>query len=279
MLIKTLEDINKDGFQIVHLKVNREVDEKSKNVKAKMESIKKHGIIYPLYLTPASRAYNEGLEMVTDDDTEVDEELAKKAYLVCDGNNRRFALMKIREKPDEAGEGLKEVKCLIDDSMENILSKIMEMNNQNVKWSFADYSRTANLMRPQDEDINFINELKKDKYPPSTISLLCCFKKGEITEKLIADLACEPNKKLPTTFNRERAIQIIETVKEVGFSEKFIKSRFLIEAILDIKRDKDGIELETILDCIKKLKSEAIKKIEGSHDFDGLKILVDSQQK
>ena len=229
MFITTLEELIAAGVKIGFLKDNRDLT--PSNVKGKMASIKEEGVITPLHLIPASVAIAEGLEVIDEHGSLITVENAENVFVITDGNNRYKALMKLREKPDEAGKGNDPVKVMIDSEMKDVLKKVIEINNTSVKCKGKVYIKTALNQHKGNEALEFIKDCQDKKYSDSTISLITCFNLNlsKAIPLLVTDIS-----KLPSSCNIDRAKKFVETARAVGYTDKYIAKRYLIQAVIDL---------------------------------------------
>lgn len=277
MEIKTIENLKSLNKEIYYLLDNRKVDSKCSNVKGKMKSIKENGLLSPLHLIPAENAFKEGLSILDETGTVINEEQAKNGYIIADGNNRYIAIRELR-KTTEPGKADEEIKCWIDESMTDILKNVIEMNNQTVGWRVQDYAKTAEKRNPENKFINYYNQLVSKKYSPSTISLYMCFNK-KINKSVMATIV--QSNKLPsycTDKNADTAEQIIETLTEKGFSERFLKKRYLIENLIELCNSNSSISKDNMikyfLDAVKSLTETQITFLEDNVDFNYLNEII-----
>ena len=62
--VTTVEDLEKEGKEIVYLAFNRDVTDKTPHVKRLAKSIKEEGLHTPLHLVPAPTALAEGIDWI-----------------------------------------------------------------------------------------------------------------------------------------------------------------------------------------------------------------------
>lgn len=261
IIFSTIEELQTQGLEIFFLKDNRDLT--PANVKGKMLSIKEEGLITPLHLIPAEKAIEEGLEIIDKNGSFVTTAAAANGFIIGDGNNRYKAIMNLRDKSEEAGKGMNPIKCMIDIEMGNILKKVIEMNNTSVKWKGKDYIKTALNHHKGNATLEFIKELQDKKFSDSTISLILCSdtKLSKIIPSLVTDIT-----KLPKSCNLNRAKKFIETSRSVGYTDKYISKRYLIEAVIDLI--KAEYSSEAILTAMSKMTETEVKFSMDNHNFD-----------
>lgn len=243
MVEKTfIKNVIDEGGEILFVRMNRETVVNGKNVKGKIKSMKEYGVISPLLLLPAKFAYDEKLELWDERLSKVtDEERIKKAYIIMDGNNRYKAYLIIKNEKEkaaangkeyEAGKGLDDIPCLIADEApeKGVLNTLIEMNTTSIGWNDKDYIRTAALKFPENELLQYVDELAKKKMSASSISLYVSF--GNSLKRAAIANAIKTGKALEGDYNVERAKRIITALEEAGFEQKAINKRYLIQFII-----------------------------------------------
>ena len=218
--LSSIFEILNNGGEILFISVNRETPTNSSNVKGKMKSLKAYGVASPLILIPASFAKDEGLVLVDWKLSVVtDEGRINKAFVTLDGNNRYKAYLAIKEEKAKAdangkeydeGKGLDDIPCIIrEDKPEmGILNTLIEMNTTSVTWKGGDYATTAAKLNPDNEVLQFINEMSAKKMSISTISLIRCFGK-DLKPITLAHMV--KTGKLEGDYDLERAKRVINT--------------------------------------------------------------------
>lgn len=259
MKISTVEALKTEGKGIVFLAFNRDVTDKAPHVKRLAKSIKEEGLHTPLHLVPAPTALAEGIELLDDKGRTVSDGTDK--YVLVDGNNKYRAIQVLR-KNNDPGKANEPIKCIIDEDAKDIQKMVMTMNNVVKPWSYADAIKAASVMHP-DEVIEFIAEKVQDGFSHSTLSLLLTGKNDKIKKSVIMNYNAGIGE-LPKC-NVEKAKKKLAAMKDAGFSAKFIKSRYLIEAIDDMVNDEH--KLDDVLEALKKFTSNEVKFAEDSRDL------------
>lgn len=270
--ITTLNTLLNDGKEIIFIAVNRETPSNSTNVKGKVESLKQYGVQMPLMLIPAVYAAEEGLELVDNNLTPVtDPQRISNAFVILDGNNRYKAYKEIQKQQKEAelkgrafdaGKGLDDIVCFIQTEKpeKGVLNTLIEVNTTAISWKGGDYMRTAAKLNPDNEAINWANEMMKAKMSLSTISLFLTFD-SKLKPQNVAGLI--KGNGLGCKVNLERAKRIYEALVDAGFKQKDINKRYLIKFIIS-----HADELENTLKAFKDLTEREVKHIsENLKDF------------
>ena len=262
MTVTTVEELVKENKSIVFLAFNRDVTDKTPHVKKLAKSIKEEGLHTPLHLVPAETALAEGIELLDENGSPVTDGTDK--YALVDGNNKYRAIQVLRATKDP-GKATEEIKCIIDEDAKDIQKKVMTMNNVVKPWSYADAIKAASVMHP-DEVIEFIAEKVKEGFSHSTLSLLLTGKNDKIKKSVIMNYNAGIGE-LPKC-NVEKAKKKLDAMKEAGFSAKFIKSRYLIEAIDDMVKDEHKLD-----DVLEALKTYTPREVQFAEDRRSLHLL------
>ncbi len=254
--VTTVEDLEKEGKEIVYLAFNRDVTEKTPHVRALAKSIKEVGLLTPLLLVPAPIALEEGVELLDSKGSKVTE--GENKLVLADGNNK-FKAIHVLRKSGDSGKAAEPINCIIDEDAKNIQEMVMIMNNEGKPWSYADAIKAASVLHP-DEVIEFIAEKVKDGFTHSTISLLLTGKNDKIKKSVIMNYNAGKGK-LPKC-NVEKAKKKLDAMEKAGFSKKFMRSRYLIEAIDDLVNAEHN--LDDVLTALKQFTPHEVKFAEDS---------------
>ena len=240
--ITTVEVLKAEGMEIVYLAFNRNVTDNTPHVKALAKSIKEEGLHTPLHLVPATTAIAEGIELLDDNGSAVTD--GENKLVLVNGNNKFRATLVLRASNDP-GKAIEPIKCIVDEGARNI--QRMTMNNVVKPWSNADAIKAASNTKPN-EEVKFIEHLAKVGFTFSTISLILTGQNNKIKKDVIMKYIAGTGE-LPKC-DIEKAKKKLNAMKEAGFSTKFIKSRYLIEAINSMMFQ--GYNLGDVLEALKK---------------------------
>ena len=259
MKISTVEALQAECKQIVFLAFNRDVTNKTPHVKRLAKSIKEEGLHTPLHLVPATTAISEGIEVLDDKGSTITDGTNK--YVLVDGNNKYRAIQVLRASK-EPGKAVAPIKCIIDEDAKEIQKMVMSMNNVVKAWSNADSIKAASKTKPN-EVVNYIAEKVKEGFSFSTISLALTGQNNKIKKDVIMKYIAGTGE-LPKC-NVEKAKKKLAAMKEAGFSDKFIKSRYLFEAIDDLVKDEH--KLDDVLAALKTYTSNEVQFAEDRRDL------------
>ena len=264
MKVATVEELMSQGKSIVFLAFNRDVTDKTPHVRRLAKSIKEEGLHTPLHLVPATTAIEEGIEVLDDKGRTVTDGTNK--YAVADGNNKLRAIYVLRGTNDP-GKANEPIKCIVDEDAKNIQAMVMTMNNVVRPWSNADAIKAASKTK-SNEIVDFIAEKVKEGFSFSTISLALTGQNNKIKKDVIMKYIAGTGE-LPKC-NIERAKKKLAAMKEAGFSDKFVKSRYLFEAIDDLVKDEHKLD-----DVLEALKTYTPNEIQFAEDRRDLSLLED----
>ena len=264
MTISTVETLLTEGKQIVFLAFNRDVTDRTPHVKRLAKSIKEEGLHTPLHLVPAAIALEEGIELLDDKGSLVTDPTDK--YVLVDGNNKYRAIQVLRASQD-VGMAAAPIKCIIDEEARDIQKMVMTMNNVVKPWNNADAIKAASQTKPNDV-VDFIAEKVKDGFPFSTISIVLTGQNNKITKDLIMRYISGTGE-LPMC-DLGNGKKKLEAMKEAGFSDKFIKSRYLIETISYLVFQ--GYKLDDVLVALRKYTPAEVQFAQDRRDLSLLEI-------
>ena len=264
MKVATVEELMSQGKSIVFLAFNRDVTDKTPHVRRLAKSIKEEGLHTPLHLVPATTAIEEGIEVLDDKGRTVTDGTNK--YAVADGNNKLRAIYVLRGTNDP-GKANEPIKCIVDEDAKNIQAMVMTMNNVVRPWSNADAIKAASKTK-SNEVVDFIAEKVKEGFSFSTISLALTGQNNKIKKDVIMKYIAGTGE-LPKC-NIERAKKKLAAMKEAGFSDKFVKSRYLFEAIDDLVKDEHKLD-----DVLEALKAYTPNEVQFAEDRRDLSLLED----
>lgn len=271
MKVTTVEALEAEGKEIVYLEFNRDVTDKTPHVKALAKSIKEEGLHTPLHLVPATTALEEGIKLLDDHGSVVTDGANK--FVMVDGNNKYRAVHVLRASNDP-GKAIEPIKCIVDEDARNIQRMVMTMNNVVKPWNDADAIKAASKTK-SNETIEFIKEKVNDGFTFSTLSLILFGQKGKITKNVVMQYIAGTGE-LPKC-NLAIAKKKLEAMKEAGFSDKFIKNRFLIEAIN--KAVCEGHTLDDTLTALKLYTNNESKFAEDQRNLSLLEKKIEEVEK
>lgn len=254
--IITENELFVEGKKVAKLAGNREF--KDKIIKQKQQSLKETGLLIPAVIVPASKAIEEGLDIMDfQTDEAVSPENAGQYVVLVDANHRYKAHLENKKEGQEYNKDFYFMYPLNDGLP--VTKMLSEINIATNPWNASDYGKGAALVN-KDKDIPMliaINELTAKGYSLSTASKWLTFT-GKINKEVMAkamngDIADVLIKN--TTLKRGQ--ELLGAAGKV-FSEQFLSSRTLIDWI--ISKYNEVIEQEG---DIPKLKAKLINMFSG----------------
>ena len=228
--IMTEKELFGEGKKVAKLSGNREF--KVKIVKQKQQSLKETGLLIPAVIIPASKAIEEGLEIVDFKTGEVVTIENAGQYVVLVDANHRYKAHLENKKEDDGYQ--KEFYFMYPLNEELPVTKMLsEINIATNPWVAADYGNGAALVN-KDKDIPMltaINELTAKGYSLSTASKWLTFT-GKINKEVMAKaMNGNVSSVLTNDTTLKRGQELLEAAQK-AFSEKFLSSRTLIDWII-----------------------------------------------
>lgn len=308
--IFTLETLEAQGKKVAFINGNRAIT--TKNLNQKIKSITEYGQLAPLIIVDCSKLDVPVKIVDAQTGTDISTDEYKNYVAIIEGQHRYKAIQQLRitdaketekyskaltkwrkdekknEKPAEyIPVAPKAIFCIYPLNANISINKLItEINSTAINWINKDYITGVYMCYPDNEAFQYIYKManikpdKKDKssilpnngYPLSTLSLMLTGSK-----KLNRDLLCKYLKdnttELPST-NTERADMYLKVAKDVGFTEKYLSSRYLIEWAID---DANNSDWETVWQKIRQLESEHVKQIaESDGSISSIRDIIDS---
>lgn len=251
MILKTF-DLADSSVKFVFLTINRSVV----GNKSLRESISKRGILMPLTVIPVEELDEDVKLKDATTRQPITKAEALDSYAIIEGQHRYCELRHLN-LVKESGAAHKDLKttfnCLIVSREEvgNINEYIIELNSCSKNWKSGDYIENANEQMEEDLLIKTVNKFKMHGFSISTISRFICFDPKAITNKSLADYTNSKGKLEFKGADPIRAIKLYESLKWMGFTDGFIKKRYLIDFI--IHKYKVSNSLNPIMARVSKL--------------------------
>jgi hypothetical protein len=247
MVISTLKDIKSESINVCFVKGNRQVS--NKNVKSKAASIDKYGIIIPLMYVKGEKAVEDGCELVTSDGEPIPCEEADKYIVIIDGQNRYTAAIKSGVSDEE----IRLFENYVDATTKELLA---EANIEVEKWKGEDYIAGATLAKPENELLQFANNLSLKKFPISTISLILCWEKHKFTSPKLSKLM--KGETVNIDYNIERAKTFLNAMSK--FADKFIAKNYAINVVINLSSE---MGYRPVCEALSKIPEATVQRIEG----------------
>jgi len=232
MILKTF-DLANSTVKFVFLSLNRNVTI-NKTLRA---SIAKRGVLSPITVIPVEEL---------DDDVKLADPITKcpiskseatGCYAIIEGQHRYSELsylISLKTKGKISEDINTTLNCLIVSSEEvgNVNEYIIEINSCSKNWKSGDYIENATEQMDEDLLIKTVNKFKLHGFSISTISRFICFDPKAITNKSLADYTNSKGKVKFRNADPIRAIKLYKSLRWMGFTDSFIKKRYLIDFII-----------------------------------------------
>lgn len=243
------------------------INRKISTNKGLVESIKVNGVLQPILVTKGS---NVGEELLYDvnNNVEIAQEKKDDYNVVLDGQHRLTTLMKVLKEKKEVTEADKMIPAYIvtkEDIKNDVNGYIMAINSTSKNWNNGDYIKNAIQTKPDDELIQAIVAFERRKFSISTISRYICLNSSLINNKTLTEYA---NKAKEIKFvDYKRAIRLYLFLTGKGLSDSFLRKRYMIDYIAEMKKQYDSIN--PVLNLINYLQKDAIDKINTLKSSEG----------
>lgn len=250
--METLATINKE---VAFLKCNRLIDKK--NIIQKVQSIKSKGIIGIIFYLPGDKVVKDGYEIIDSHNNSISK--PENYIVIIDGQHRIKAALDCNYPTDKIR------LALPGDISLDTMTILLALNNECFKWAGNNYLRAAYIRHPKSKDLAYMNLLAEEGFPLSTISWLVTLGTTVNQTHLNTYIATSG---VVACANIERAQLFLETARKAGFSDRYLKKRYLIEGIAKFIKD-DDIDYKTIFNNLLSLKKNDINILEsvGKHPF------------
>ena len=206
-----------------------------------VESIKEKGVLQPITVINGNNIGTEQLYDVNTN-TEVAQENKGDYYVVLDGQHRLTILMNILKEKSEVSDADKTIPALVitqEEVGDNVNKYIITLNSTSKNWKDNDYIKNAVQIKPNDELIQAINTFERRKFSMSTISRYICLNNHGITKKTVTEYVY--NNKDISYADYKRAIRLYLFLRGKGISDSFLKKRYMIDYIAEMKKQNDNI--------------------------------------
>lgn len=224
------------------------------------ESVKANGVLQPITVINGS---NVGIEHPLYDVksyAEITQENKGEYYVVLDGQHRLTTLRKVLKEKKEVSDADKMIPALIvtqEEVGDDVNKYIININSTSKNWKDGDYIKNAIQIKPDDELMQAIDAFKRRKFSISTISRYICLNSSAISSKTLTEYVY--NGKKINYAGYERAIRLYIFLSGKGLSDSFLKKRYMIDYIAEMKKQHNGIE--PVLNLINYLQKSAIDAI------------------
>ena len=230
-----------------------------------VESIKEKGVLQPITVINGNNIGTEQLYDVNTN-TEVAQENKGDYYVVLDGQHRLTILMNILKEKSEVSDADKTIPALVitqEEVGDNVNKYIITLNSTSKNWKDNDYIKNAVQIKPNDELIQAINTFERRKFSMTTISRYICLNNHGITKKTVTEYVY--NNKDISYADYKRAIRLYLFLRGKGISDSFLKKRYMIDYIAEMKKQNDNINYAlNLINYLQKGAIDAINSLKAS---------------
>lgn len=243
------QNINIQDCKFAFLATNRNITK----TKELTDSIREKGVLIPIIAIYANELKGISMYSATEPTKELNEEEKANRLVVLDGQHRLTALLKIEQekkrnkKTSDSQEDDSEINLQIPviiksiEEIGNINEYIIAINNTAHKWNSKDYIDNSYKIKGDNDIIKTINVFKNLGFSISSISRYMCLNKDSLNTKTLAEYT---NSNTPIKYiNHERAIRLYKFLLGKGFSDNFLKKRYLVDYIAEEKKQSDNINI------------------------------------
>lgn len=256
--IITENELFVEGKKVAKLAGNR--DFKGKIIKQKQQSLKETGLLIPAVIVPASKAIEEGLDIMDfQTDEAVSPENAGQYVVLVDANHRYKAHLENKKEGQEYNKNFYFMYPLNEGL--SVTKMLSEINIATNPWSAADYGKGAALVNKDIEIpmLKAINELTAKGYSLSTASKWLTFT-GKINKEVMAKAM---NGDVPDILKNDKRMkkgqELLEAAR-TAFSDKFLSSRTLIDWIISKYDEVDDENLPALKAKLVKMFTEMTRQ-------------------
>lgn len=260
---------NIENTKFAYINLNRKVENNSELTK----SIREKGILQPITVIRGNELEDSIYTHLNGKCEEIPNEEKREYFVILDGQHRIHSLMKIL-KEGNIKENIKQIPIIIKTKEEvgDINDYIISINSTAKNWKNSDYIKNANIRKNNDSLIKTIGAFNDMKFSISTISRYICLGSKYITKETLTEYL---NGKSEIKYaDYERAIRLYLFLRGKGFSSQFLKKRYLIDIIIESKKQNDTIN--SILNKINYLRRiENINNLNHNNIEDNIIKIID----
>jgi hypothetical protein len=251
---------------------NRDVD-----TKRLMKAIRKDGrVLVPIIVVEYQNIRDKDVVLYDMRTKQRLENPSNDYYVILDGQHRSTCALQLYKEKKNEGSDVRFTDFIYANVMEDediqgqdIITLIMSINSSATSWKSKDYIKSAYTHNPEDETLIAVKLCTQLGFSISNASRYLC-NNHKALNPLILSRFISNEGELPES-NPRKALEILRMLNGVGFSNNFLRKRYLAEEIV-IKRNND--RLDAFLNSLCRLDYATVKKIEGlsPQDCDNHKI-------
>ena len=251
---------------------NRDVD-----TKRLMKAIRKDGrVLVPIIVVEYQNIRDKDVVLYDMRTKQRLENPSNDYYVILDGQHRSMCALQLYKEMKNEGCDVRFTDFIYANVMEDediqaqdIVTLIMSINSSATSWKSKDYIKSAYTHNPEDETLIAVKLCTQLGFSISNASRYLC-NNHKALNPLVLSRFISNDGELPES-NPRKALEIMRMLNGVGFSNNFLRKRYLAEEIV-IKRNND--RLDAFLNSLCRLDYATVKKIEGlsPQDCDNHKI-------
>ena len=251
---------------------NRDVD-----TKRLMKAIRKDGrVLVPIIVVEYQNIQDKDVVLYDMRTKQRLENPSNDYYVILDGQHRSTCALQLYKEMKNEGSDVKFTDFIYANVMEDedihaqdIVTLIMSINSSATSWKSKDYIKSAYTHNPEDETLIAVKLCTQLGFSISNASRYLC-NNHKALNPLVLSRFISNDGELPES-NPRKALEIMRMLNGVGFSNNFLRKRYLAEEIV-IKRNND--RLDAFLNSLCRLDYATVKEIEGlsPQDCDNHKI-------
>ena len=251
---------------------NRDVD-----TKRLMKAIRKDGrVLVPIIVVEYQNIQDKDVVLYDMRTKQRLENPSNDYYVILDGQHRSTCALQLYKEKKNEGSDVRFTDFIYANVMEDediqaqdIVTLIMSINSSATSWKSKDYIKSAYTHNPEDETLIAVKLCTQLGFSISNASRYLC-NNHKALNPLVLSRFISNEGELPES-NPRKALEILRMLNGVGFSNNFLRKRYLAEEIV-IKRNND--RLDAFLNSLCRLDSATVKKIEelSPQDCDNHKI-------
>lgn len=222
------------------------------------------GTVTPLMYVSGEDATAEGLELVDAVTGNVIDD-ASNCIVIIDGQHRFAAFKKLSDKGKLAAENVQMQKC---DCPKGIMATLKAMNGDATPWNGSDVMGACHLTHPDNELLALAADLAGKGYPVSTVGLILSWKGGMKKDNFFNALTNGGNLNV-NDCNLERANKFLAVARS-KFEDGFIKSKYLINAVISLTADNGADEAIELINELTPQEVNRIVELKRGTDKEGI---------
>lgn len=209
-----------------------------------------------------------------------------EGYAILDGQHRYTILSDLVQAKKDNKRGAELHSTILPytvytaDEVGDANAFVISLNSTARNWKGEDYIANASKVRSDDYLIRVVSMFEEKKFSVSTISRYVCFNKVRLTATTLAAYLNSNGATEIEGANPNMAVRLYRFLQAVGFSESFLRKRYLIDYIIsETKRERNHRPVLARLSVLKHVKEINELKDKEKNISEELKRIVDEDFK